>query len=58
MDRTGDGGYKLRTRMLLFRDEKAIALCPSCKSEVDVPVALGDTSSIPELPKTPLIVRK
>lgn len=46
MDSTQDGGYKIRTRMLLFKDGKAIALCPSCKHEVEVPVAL----SVEEVP--------
>lgn len=42
MDKTRDGGFKLRTRMVLFTPDKgAIALCPTCKTENVVPVALN-----------------
>lgn len=42
MDSTQDGGFKLRTRMVLFSSEGyAHALCPSCKEPVHVPVFLG-----------------
>jgi len=28
--------------MILFFDDKAVALCPSCKTYVDVPLILGE----------------
>lgn len=46
MDSTSTG-YKLRTRMVLFNDEiGAVAICPSCKAHVRVPVLLGDISMV------------
>lgn len=57
MDATQDGGFKLRTRMVLFTSEGgAKAICPSCKTNVDVPY-IGLTGELPEaLPKTKIVV--
>lgn len=42
MDSSHDGGVKIRTRMLLFDHEgHAEALCPSCKTKVNVPIQLS-----------------
>lgn len=49
-----ENGYKLRTRMMLFQDGKTLAICPTCKSSVVVPVLLGDVSTI--LPKQKLFI--
>lgn len=51
MDKTADGGYKLRSRMVIFQDSTAFALCPSCKKAVSVPILLGDVSNILAKPK-------
>lgn len=49
IDATADGGWKLRTRMLLFNSAgTAVALCPTCKAEVPVPVTLGNIHSLPK----------
>lgn len=54
MDSTESGGWKLRTRMILFTDTgSAVALCPSCKAQVPVPIMLGD---IHPLPKPKLVI--
>lgn len=42
MDETQDGGYKLRSRMILFKEGKATALCPTCKTAIEVPIILGE----------------
>lgn len=55
MDVTVDGGYKLRTRMLVFTGGGAFATCPTCKSTVAVPVLLGDTSSF--VPKPEIFIK-
>lgn len=48
MDKT-DSGWKLRTRMVLFTPGGAKAICPSCKEEVPVPIAITvDTSELPK----------
>lgn len=54
MDRTQNGGYKVRSRMLLFSEGKAQALCPTCKVRVEVPILLGDIDST--LPKAKIVV--
>jgi hypothetical protein len=54
MDSTQDGGYKIRSRMIVFKDGKAIALCPTCKTDVEVPVHLGEVSEAQ--PKTKFII--
>lgn len=54
MDETQDGGYKIRSRMLIFKDGKAIALCPTCKNNVEVPVKLGAISEVH--PKTKFVI--
>lgn len=57
MDKTSDGGHKVRARMLVFNpDGTADALCPSCKEPVKVPVTLGNVPH--ELPKTALVIHK
>lgn len=49
MDSTSEGGWKLRTRMVLFDDKgKAKALCPTCKTQVDVPIHIGDVNLLPK----------
>lgn len=56
MDKTQDGGYKVRSRMIIFKDGKAVALCPSCKEPIEVPLCLGE---VPEsLPKPRYIIRE
>ena len=54
MDETQDGGYKIRSRMIIFKDGKAIALCPTCKTNVEVPVILGKVGK--PKPKTKFVV--
>lgn len=56
MDATSDGGYKVRTRILVFHDGKATALCPTCKQKVEVPVILGDVDDM--LPKQKIFVKQ
>lgn len=51
LDTTADGGYKMRTRMVLFHEGEAKCICPSCKTKVDVPVVLGDVPLAPPKPK-------
>lgn len=41
MDATPDGGFKIRSRMLIFKDGVATALCPTCKEPVVVPVVVN-----------------
>jgi len=56
MDSMQSGGYKIRSRMILFSDGKAIAICPTCKTHVEVPIILG---AIPEEPhKSKLFINK
>lgn len=50
MDSTNEGGYKLRSRMVLFHEGRAHALCPTCKTKVEVPIHVG---SMPEAPPKP-----
>lgn len=55
MDATQDGGYKVRSRMILFDEKgKAEAICPTCKHRVEVPLQLGNISPLPK--PTKLIV--
>lgn len=54
IDKTQNGGYKVRSRMILFLDGKAVALCPSCKYYVDVPLLIEEPSQ--ELPKEKLVI--
>jgi hypothetical protein len=56
MDATQDGGYKLRSRMIIFKDGKATALCPTCKTSVEVPIQLGSVNEEVQ-PKPKLIVK-
>lgn len=51
LDTTADGGYKLRTRMILFIDGEAKSICPSCKTKVNVPLVLGDIPPAPPKPR-------
>lgn len=46
LDATSDGGMKLRSRMVLFNADGAYALCPTCKTNVQVPLSL-DSSNLP-----------
>jgi len=50
VDTTQEGGYKLRSRMVIFQDNEAYALCPTCKTNVKVPLRL-DVSNIPSYGK-------
>lgn len=56
MDSTQDGGFKVRSRMILINDGQATAICPNCKHKVTIPVILGDTP-LP-LPKSKIVVNK
>lgn len=56
MDSTDDGGWKLRTRMVLFGpDGGAHAICPSCKTHVPVDIVLGNMEN--PLPKPKLLLK-
>lgn len=46
VDTTNDGGVKVRTRMILFSEDGAYAICPSCKTKVSVPLSV-DMSKLP-----------
>lgn len=49
MDATQNGGYKLRSRMVLINEDgQAEAICPSCKHRVEVPLLLGSVSPLPK----------
>lgn len=55
MDSTEGGGWKLRTRMVLFDlNGNAKAICPSCKAHVEVPIHIGNVGD--PLPKTKLFI--
>ena len=56
MDSTSDGGWKIRSRMLLFDSKgNAKAICPTCKHHVPVPIRLGNVEN--PLPKPKLILK-
>jgi ribosomal protein S27E len=46
VDKTPNGGAKVRTRMVIFDEAGAHALCPTCKTSVDIPISI-DMSRIP-----------
>lgn len=49
VDSTADGGWKLRARMVIFDESgQAVAICPTCKHKVPVPVVLGDINTLPK----------
>ena len=50
VDVTQDGGVKVRSRMIIFSDNEAHALCPSCKTRVSVPLSV-DVSKLPPATK-------
>lgn len=54
VDQTEDG-WKMRARMTVFRPEGAFAICPTCKSEVPVPIVMNHSGKSLRKPK--LIVR-
>jgi hypothetical protein len=56
VDSTQDGGVKVRSRMIVFHDGRAHALCPTCKTEVEVPLAV-DTTKFPPSTKGRHIVQ-
>jgi hypothetical protein len=57
MDKGQDGGVRLRTRMMLFTDQGAVAVCPQCKTHVPVPVQLAPgTEAKPA--KTRVVIRR
>ena len=53
LDENDDGTQKLRTKLLLFHNNNALAMCPQCKTEVPVPVSLQ-----PREPKLQHVIRK
>ncbi len=56
MDTTSEGGYKVRSRMLVFTSEgEAQAICPSCKASVPVPW-IRLTPELPEQPTKPKFI--
>jgi len=50
LDMTQDGGVKVRSRMIIFNGTEAHAICPSCKTNVSVPL-LVDFSRLPHYDK-------
>lgn len=49
LDSTSEGGWKLRTRMIVFNEDGAHAICPSCKHSVQVPIKLdGELNPLPK----------
>lgn len=57
IDSTQDGGVKLRSRMVLFNGDVAHALCPSCKTKVEVPLSI-DNSRLSSIDKPLHFVQK
>lgn len=55
MNSTEDNGYKVRSRMIIFKEGKAIALCPTCKNAVEVPLVIA--GELPKAKKPKLIVK-
>lgn len=59
MDKTENGGFKVRSRMLLF-DEfgRAQAICPTCKAKMYVPIIINDRAvkEYKTLPKQKIII--
>lgn len=47
LDTLPDGSKKLRSRMILFEGSGTVALCPSCKNKVAVPVTLTGMEPTP-----------
>jgi predicted RNA-binding Zn-ribbon protein involved in translation (DUF1610 family) len=41
MDTNEDGTKRLRSKVILFRDDGAVAVCPACKAEIPVPLTLN-----------------
>lgn len=41
VDVAEDGTRRLRSKLILFTEEGAVAQCPSCKERVPVPLTLG-----------------
>lgn len=41
--RSADGKVRLRSAVLVFKSEAAVAVCPRCKKEVPVDLELGDS---------------
>lgn len=52
VDSTQEGGVKVRSRMIVFNGDAATALCPSCKTSVEVPLTI-DTEKLPSLSTKP-----
>lgn len=42
VDTTQDGGFKVRSRMIIIHNGQAKALCPTCKTSVSVPLIIDD----------------
>lgn len=58
IDRIATGGYKVRSRMILFEGGTAQAICPSCKHRVNVPLSIGEVPEGPSHPKHYIDVEK
>jgi hypothetical protein len=57
MDSTEGGGWKIRSRMILFNPSgEAQAICPFCKTKVSVPVLL-DKIEVPKVKQKIIINR-
>lgn len=50
LDQADDGTRRLRSKLVLFTENGAVAQCPSCKEKVSVPLTLGTF----EMTKEPL----
>lgn len=48
MNATKNGGYKIRSRMILFNNGRAEAICPQCKTKNYVPIFLSDAEGLLE----------
>lgn len=40
--KSADGAVRLRSAVLVFKSGRALAICPRCKGEVPVDLALGE----------------
>lgn len=57
MLKSRDGEAKIRSKVLVFRDDKAYAVCKGCNTEVQVPLKI-DLSSLPTDKKPGLYIDK
>ena len=56
VDSTIEGGVKIRSRMIIIQDGRAQALCPTCKTTVEVPIAI-DVSGLPPSNKVKHVIQ-